>query len=367
MKILFFIDSLESGGKERRLVELMKELSLNSNIKFEIAVMNRKIDYGEILRLNVNIHYLERKTRKDVSIFYKFYKICKEFEPDIVHCWDSMTAIYSIPTCLRLQIKLINGMIVDCPSNRSIFSKHWVRSKATFAFSHVITGNSKAGLKIYNAPKKKSYIIYNGYNFNRNNQLLDSRLIRESLDVSSKYIVAMVATFSKFKDYKTYYEAATILLETRNDITFLAIGNQTDSLASTSLIDVKNRKYFRLLGNRSDIESLINAIDIGVLATFTEGISNSIMEYMALGKPVVATSGGGTRELLEDRETGFLIKTSDAEEMANKIDLLLNSPELCHRMGAKGQERIRNFFSIDSMVSKYISLYEGCIKIKKGQ
>ncbi len=367
MKILFFIDSLEAGGKERRLVELIKGLSSTNDIKFQVVVMNRQIDYNEIFSLGINIFYLERSTKKDISIFQKFYKICKEFNPDIVHCWDSMTAFYSIPACKLLKIKLINGMIVDYPLKRNILNKHWIRAKFTFAFSNAITGNSEAGLRAYNAPKKKSFIIHNGYNFNRNKQLLDQRLVRESLHIESKYIVAMVATFSRFKDYKTYFTAAEILLKKRQDITFLAIGNQTDSLASTSLIASQNRNYFRLLGKKSGVESLVNAIDIGVLATFTEGISNSIMEYMALGKPVVATSGGGTRELLEDRETGFLIKTSDAEEMANKIDLLLNSPELCHRMGAKGQERIRNFFSIDSMVSKYISLYEGCIKIKKGQ
>ena len=125
------------------------------------------------------------------------------------------------------------------PLKRNILAKTWIRAKFTFAFSNAITGNSEAGLRAYNAPKKKSFTIHNGYNFNRNKQLLDQRLVRESLHIESKYIVAMVATFSRFKDYKTYFTAAEILLK-KQDITLpFAIGNQTDSLASTSLIALK--------------------------------------------------------------------------------------------------------------------------------
>ena len=117
----------------------------------------------------------------------------------------------------------------------------------------------------------------------------------------------MVATFSGLKDYKTYYKAADIVLRKRNDVTFLAIGSYTDSLASQKLVCSQFRDHFRLLGKKSGIESIINTIDICVLATFTEGISNSIMEYMALGKPVIASAGGGTNEILEDKKTGFLL------------------------------------------------------------
>ena len=71
-----------------------------------------------------------------------------------------------------------------------------------------------------------------------------------------------------------------------------------------------------MLGIRSGIESLISAMDICVLSTFTEGISNSILEYMALEKPVIATAGGGTNEIVIDNKTGFLIKQSNPEELA---------------------------------------------------
>ena len=135
--------------------------------------------------------------------------------------------------------------------------------------------------------------------------------------------------------------------------------NNTDSLESKKLVDVKfKEKFFRFLGKKSDIELYINTIDVGILATFTEGISNSIMEFMAAGKPVIASSGGGTKEIVDDGKTGFLVNTSDAEGLAVKIELLLDNSDLRLKMGQEGQARIRNFFSIDEMAKQFLTLYE---------
>ena len=358
MKILFFIDCLTSGGKERRLTELMKALKLRGDIEFELAVMSNEIHYREVFDLDINIHYLIRSTKKDLSVFYKFYKICKKYNPDIVHCWDSMTAIYSIFPCKLLNIKLVNGMVVDAPSKQNIFNKHWFRAKLTFPFSNIIIGNSKAGLAAYNVPKKKSFFIYNGFNFERTINIIKSDFIREQLSINTKYVIGMVASFSKYKDYKTYFNTAQLLLRQRTDIIFLAIGSDTDSILSKNLIDNKYIEHFRLLGKKSGIESFINAMDICVLATFTEGISNSILEYMALGKPVIATAGGGTNEIVEDTKTGYLIGLSNPNELAEKIEILLNDTELRNKMGLAGQERIKEIFSISCMADKFISFYE---------
>src|SRR6185437_3343322 len=194
-----FIDAMGFGGKERRLMELMKEIKLNPNFDFELAAMNSEIDYHDVFDLNIKIHYLIRKTRKDLSIFFKLYKICKEYRPNIIHCWDSMTAIYAIPVSLLLNIKLINGMVVNYPIKQNIFNKHWFRAKLTFLFSTAIVGNSKSGLLAYKTSPKKSYVAYNGYNFNRNNHLAEKISIKKQLDIHTDHIIAMVASFSEFK------------------------------------------------------------------------------------------------------------------------------------------------------------------------
>lgn len=361
MKILFVIDTLGPGGKERRLTELLKVLKDSEDFNIELAVMSNDIHYKEVLDLGINITRIIRKTKRDLSVFVRFYKFIKYCRPDLVHCWDSMTAVYVTPVCKLLRCKIINGMVIDAPLNQNILNKHWLRARLTFPFSDVIVANSKAGLAAYRAPVNKGVIIRNGFNFKRTENLIGENTIKEQLELKSAFVVGMIATFSEKKDYPTYFNAAQLILSKRRDVTFLAIGAGTDSNEAYVLINKENVDFFRLLGERTGVESIINVMDICVLSTFSEGISNSILEYMAFGKPVVATRGGGTEEIVDDRVTGFLINRSNPEELAGKIELLLNDPDLGRRMGAGGKQKIENEFSIDQMMQGYVNMYTGLI------
>jgi glycosyltransferase involved in cell wall biosynthesis len=357
MKILFFIADLTSGGMERRLVELMKGLKKKPSFEFELVLLSREINYEEVLDLNIRIHYLVRKTKKDFSVFNRLYHVCQKSKPDILHCWGSMTAIYSTPVCKLLKIKLVNGLITDCPEKQNVLNKDWLRAKITFPFSDLIIGNSKAGLDAYNAPSKKSYFIHNGFNSKRIEKIVDAKIIRNRLNINTLYVIGMVANNSVNKDYKTFFAAARLLLAKRKDITFIAIGKNTDCGFVQENIANQYANHFKLLGTQAGIESYVNIMDVCVLSTFTEGISNSILEYMALGKPVVATSGGGTNEIVIDQKTGFLVSRSNPKELSEKINILLNDNELRVKMGLAGKEQIQNNFSINSMVDNYCVLY----------
>ena len=358
MRILFLIDTLASGGKERRLIELLKQIKALPEIEFELAVMNKDIHFKEVLKIVPTIHYIIRKRKKDFSIFHKMYNLLKNYNPDIVHCWDSMSAVFVAPACKMLCIKLVNGMVIDSPIKQNIFNKHWLRAKLTFPFSSLIIGNSNAGLKAYNAPSKKSIVIHNGFNFERTKSIVPIEFLQEQIKIQTKYVVCMVASFSKNKDYKTYFHAAQLLLMRRKDITFLAIGDQTDSALSENLIENNVKDYFRLLGKQVDVESFINISDICVLSTFTEGISNAILEYMALSKPVIATSGGGTNEIIVDKVTGFIINKCNPQELADKMELLLQDKIMRMTMGTAGKERIDKKFTIEKMVKDYVNAYK---------
>ena len=183
MKILFFIESLLSGGKERRLVELIKGLSTQPGIEMEIVLTKREIDYEDILNVDIKIHYLIRSKPKDPKIFFKFYKIASKIKPDFIHVWGRMVAIYAIPTKLLLNIPMINNEITDAspivlPPEPSL--------KLTFRFSDKLISNSLAGLKAYDAPAKKSTVIYNGFDFDRIKNLVEKSEIRNKFNIKTK-------------------------------------------------------------------------------------------------------------------------------------------------------------------------------------
>ncbi|MEO6837235.1 MAG: glycosyltransferase family 4 protein [Ginsengibacter sp.] len=371
MKILFFINGLHQGGKERRMLELMKELKFRKGLEFELVLMNTEVSYPEIFSMDVKLHYLIRKTKKDFSIFNRFYKICEEFKPNIIHCWDSMTAIYAIPACKLLKIKLLNGLVVDTPAKKNVFNKRWLRAKITFPFSNVIVGNSKAGLEAYKAPIKKSYCIHNGMDMNRFLNLKDPLIVRKEIfgDFADDiFIVGMVAAFEERKDYKTLIEAAKAIIEKNCGVRFVLVGggtlfNETKSMVPSSLL---NKIIF--LGKRSDVESIINIFDIGVLLTNAkvhgEGISNSIIEYMALGKPVIATAGGGTNEVVFDKKNGYLIDAESSSQLIEKIQTLSKDSNLL-KLGENGFQLVHEKFDLKLMTGKYMDLYQNLIKYKK--
>ncbi len=136
----------------------------------------------------------------------------------------------------------------------------------------------------------------------------------------------------------------------------LCVGAGDDTLYQ-KLVEPEFNERIKFLGRQGNVESIINICDIGVLATYTEGISNAIMEFMALGKPVIATDGGGSGELIKDGETGFLVKPKSPEELASKIEYLLDNEKLAASMGEKGRARIRKEFSMEKMINSFVGLY----------
>lgn len=365
MTVLHCIDRLGLGGKERRAVELLKGLASRKNVKCELALMSDEIFYTAINDIDIKIHKLKRKTKRDPSIFIKLYQLCNEVKPDIIHTWESMNSIYAVPVAKLLGIKLVNGMITTAPRRLKPFGKAWLRSKLTFPFSDVILSNSSAGLKSYNAPTGKSFYIHNGFDLSRLKKLEASKIIKKRFNIKTSKVVGMVASFTNRKDYHSYIQAAAQVIENRKDVTFLAIGEgPTFETIKANLPSNCNGKI-KVIDKQQNIESIINIFDIGVLTTngaiHGEGISNSIMEYMALAKPVIATDSGGTNEIVIDNKTGFIVKPSDVKNLVERIDFLIENEDKAKSMGVAGKERVVKDFSLETMTDKCIELYEKCL------
>lgn len=354
MKILFFVESLRSGGKERRLVELIKGLSKYTDIEMELVLMKDEIHYNDVIETGIKIHYVIRKNlKKDPKVFFKFYKIAKKIKPDIIHVWGNMVAIYAIPAKVLLKIPMVNNQITDAPES---VGKSLIGHNLTFRFSDKIVANSKAGLEAYDAPLKKSKAIYNGFDFNRLNNIKDKTSVAKQFDISTKYVVGMVASFSYKKDYDSYIKAANIVLEKYRDVTFICVGSGSFD-EYEQIIKPENKNRILFLGKQKEIESIMNICDIGVLATFTEGISNSLLEFMALGKPIVVTGEGGCSELVSHKRNGFLLEVSNFKGLADKILYLLDNEKERVHFGEMSKKIVKEKFSISKMINEFRTIY----------
>ena len=112
-----------------------------------------------------------------------------------------------------------------------------------------------------------------------------------------------------------------------------------------------------LLGMRKNVADILQSIDVFVLPSLNEGISNTILEAMAAGLAIVTTSIPANKELIENNHSGLLVQARDSVEMADAIQRLLNSPDLARKLGENALQRATNDFSINTMTSKYEEFY----------
>ncbi len=363
MRILFFIESFHSGGKERRLVELLAYLRNKSDYELMVVLTKPDIHYKKFIELEIPYIVLERKwIKKDPLVFVKFYNLCKKFQPDIVHTWGNMVSFYSLPAILLLRIPMVNSQITSAHLMISIYSKLFVMSKISFRFSKVILSNSLAGLKSFNINNRKSKVIYNGINLERFKNLHDMETVRIKYGIKTPYSVIMVASFSDMKDYDKFVDIAKEIHSSRKDVTFIAVGGGINLERIKKRVLDEQISNVTFTGQVDDVESLVNIADIGVLFSnkhfHGEGISNAIMEYMALGKPVIANDCGGTKEIVQHGINGYLITNESNKMIAGLINDLLDDSEKRLKIGEAGRKLIHESFTIDRMGKEFERVYQ---------
>ena len=361
------IDTLIDGGIERRMLELVKTLSKSGDYQIYLITLTDRVDYEYVYTLPIKFEIVKRKTKRDLSIYGKLYKRVKEFKPEIIHSWGSMSSIYLAPIALLQNIKFVNGYIGQAPLKISL--DYRLRNLLTFFISHAIVSNSKAGLKAYSAPEKKSHCIYNGMDFKRFENLKSPAKLKKDIlgdENDQNFIVAMVAAFEERKDYDTFVKVAIELCDSNDSIKFLMIGggNNLDNIISKIPEKYLNTRILAP-GRISDIESILQIIDVGVLLTNSkvhgEGVSNSIIEYMASGKPVVATRGGGTDEVVFDGKNGFLVDFAADKQIVESIRKLFSDRKMAAEMGKNGYDFVHKNFDIVNVSQLYVDLYHNLL------
>ncbi|MCG8580250.1 MAG: glycosyltransferase [Bacteroidales bacterium] len=363
MKILHVADNLVMGGRERRLLELIKGL-LRAQHEIVLVLFRDAVHYKEIYDLPIKLVILKKRFRFDAFVYFQLFEICRQTNPDVIHSWGGVPSVISGLTALWCRKKLVNGMIAN--SECKPFTMDWNRSKLSFPFSDVIVSNSKVGIKAYGVSERKGIVISNGFNIKRLEIVYDKEETIKDIGISNgQALIGMIASINWRKDYPTFIRSALLVLKQTTNVCFIIIGDGEDRADVESMIPANLKKYFRFMGKRQDVDRYISVFDIGILASFGEGISNSIMEYMAFEKPVIASDVEGNRELVKADQSGFLVEMRNESEMADKMLKLLSDKALSVEMGKAGKRIILERFTEEQMTEKYIKLYRNLLNNEK--
>lgn len=364
-RILFFIGSFMGGGKERRLVELLSYLTARDCYELLVVVTDPVVDYPAFYQLNITCRIIKKRWQKnDPTVVYQFYKICRQFKPHLIHTWGRMQSFYALPAVIGQRIPLVNGQITSAPPHSAGWSFKRLIDRINFNFSTAILSNSRAGIEAYRPPLAKMKIIYNGINLHRFEHLPPQEQVRLKYGIATPFAVVMVATFSANKDYKLFFNIAEEITKLRKDITFIAVGdNCRYPFASNPFKEIAGRNpLIKLTGRIYDVEALVNCCTVGVLFSNTavhgEGISNAIIEYMSLGRPVIANNAGGTKEIVHHNVNGYLVTRQSEAEITGMVLDLIDNPEKCTAFGKAGRKIIEASFSLDRMGKAFEQAYD---------
>lgn len=361
MKLLLMNDSLLAGGRERRLVELVKGLK-TSDIDIKLILLENSIHYKEIFDFNIEIVTLNRVSNQHkVDFFFSIYNHVKSFKPDIVHVWSNLSAFYLLPTKVFRKFKLVNSQIANAPA----LNKISFITKLNFYFADLILSNSKAGLKSYSVNAAKSQVIYNGFAPSRLKIRISYSLMKTHLNIKTNFVIGMAARSSNHKDYESYLKVANRIVSARSEVTFICFG-------AGDFEPFKNKfshPRILFLGKVDDVESVMNICDIGVLLSnyyhHGEGISNALLEFMALGKPVIASDNGGNKELVNHGYNGYVLDKFNNIDLTEKyIKTLLDDLELRNNLGLNAKSTIAKKFNLNDMVTKFNKNYKNLLNIK---
>ncbi len=208
---------------------------------------------------------------------------------------------------------------------------------------------------------------------------LQSALVRDELRIDAVAPLAIhVAGLRPVKDQLTLLHAWRLVLASRSQAppgnarpggsaspapVLLLVGDgpcREELISAVRGLGIQDQ--VRFLGERSDVEVLLPACDVFVLSSRTEGLSLAILEAMACGLPVVATSVGGNPELVRDGETGRLTPARDAERLAQALADVLSNPALARRMGAAARGFVETRHNLETMGDQYVALYSAIVK-----
>lgn len=363
-KLLFIIGSLGVGGKERQMLEIINNLDQNMYIQ-KLIIKEKNGYYYDLINkekcdvINVDWKgYNFTSYKRALNYSKELIKIVNNFKPDFVISFSKeFSYLYSLSSILyRYKPVFINLSIRDAPNIQNYKIK---LDSLLYDFYKVVVANSEAGLKAYNQlGKQNRYVLYNGLNENRISKIHKNKAKMLLNIPKERFIITSIANFSNRKDHLTLIHTIKELNNYKSkNILFLFVGEGKKRKIIECEIEKNNLgKNIKLLGSRNDVEIIIRASDIVVLSSYTEGISNSVIESMYSGVPVLATGEGGLKETIIDDYNGFRFDIGDYLSLSQKIIDLFDNPKELNRLGLNAYKYAKNNFTVKKMINSFEKL-----------
>jgi glycosyltransferase involved in cell wall biosynthesis len=375
--VLEFIHGFIQGGSEQQMVQLTRRLSESGDYGVHVACIRREGN----LRKELDGLGLDDIPEFPLTSFYnrqaavqvrRFASYLKERRIDLVHTHDFYSNIFGMAGAALARVP------VRIASRRESSVRPWKKrlvERGAYRLAHQVVANCediRQQLIKEGVPANKVTTLYNGLDMQRvtftgdlhRDEVLASLGLPHDSNRRFVTIVANMRTHSgsrkpvSVKDHPTLLRAAQRIRAVAPEAAFVMAGegdllDQTKALAAQ--LGLADHTFF--IGRCGRIADLLAVSDVCVLSSWSEGFSNSILEYMGAARPAVVTDVGGAREAVIDGETGYLVPAGDDQMMADRIISLLRDPVRARAFGERARRIVEEKFSCEAQLDRTRSLY----------
>jgi glycosyltransferase involved in cell wall biosynthesis len=364
IRLLKFLTNFKIGGTERQVLNLARSLD-PAAFELHVGCLGRSGDFlaqaGEFCsRLS---EYKIRRLYGPAAhaAQFRFARRLRRDRIQIVHSYGFYSNVFALPAARLAGVPVVLASIRDIGDPLS--ARQRLVQRFVCHAAHCIIANAEA---------VRSRLVEQGYRAEkiaviRNGVVLppkpapDGRVRRELQVPAGAPLVGVISRLNPLKGIEYFLDAAARLSTRFGDARFVIVGDGIDPPYRESLerrartLGLARRVIFT--GFRLDMESLLAELDVSVLPSLSEGLSNVLLESMAAGIPVVATRVGGNPEVVADGVTGFLVPTRDSGALVDAVARLLENRALAAAFGEAGRKRAEREFSVSRLVAETENLY----------
>lgn len=359
----------DTGGLENGVVNLINHMPADA-YRHAVIALTEVTDFKKrINRPDVQFFALNKPPGHVLWIYPQLYRLFRQLQPAIVHTRNLAALEATVPAwAARVPARIhgehgrdvgdFDGTNKKCQWIRRIYSpfvKHYIALSQDLA--HYLTNPVGIGAK-------RVTQIYNGVDATRFHPATQRQNIPGSpFNEAGLWLIGTAGRMQTVKDQTNLAHAFVQAIKTEPSLgrrlRLVMVGDgplRRESLAILEAADLTELAW--LPGERNDIPDIMRGLDCFVLPSLGEGISNTILEAMACGLPVIATAVGGNPELVQEGSTGHLVPAADPGALARAIIDLAQSPEKAWAMGYAGRKRIEAQFSMTAMIDSYQKIYD---------
>jgi len=368
--VLAFLTNFLIGGTERQVVNLVQNLA---RARFEVHLACFRLS-GPLLReidpSGVALSDYPISTLPSPRTLWQQGRLARYVRAQgigIMHSFGFYSNVFAIPAARLAGVPVVVASIRDTGDHLTRLQKamqKWACRTADQVLVNALAVRAVLVGQGYDAARIS--VIRNGIDVSRF-QGRSARAVRPALGLpETAPVIAVFARLNRLKGIEYFLDAGALLAKRFETARFLIVG---DSISQAYRDELEKRTADLGLGDRvvfagfrSDVPELLAEVTVSVLPSLAEGLSNVVLEAMAAGVPVVATSVGGTPEMVEDGVTGLLVPSRDAAALAQAIGSLLGDPARGRSIGQAGQRRVAERFSLEATVRDTEQLYERLLR-----